>query len=159
PMTAAPRPAAPPSARATGCAPGPLSLPAPAPAAPDSGRPGRQPHGIVTAMTAWEYAMLRTQYRPPDAWTCTWIDPDGHQVATQEAELSALNRAGAEGWELIGRSEVLGGQVTHYTFKRPRLRVDSGAPVSANGRGSAPIASSHEFQQCMQQMTKLANDF
>lgn len=125
----------------------------------DSGRPGSQLHGIVTGVTTWEYALLRTKYHPPDTWTCMWICPDGRQIVTEEAELSALNRAGAEGWELVGRSDALGGQLTHYTFKRPRLRVDSSTAVSANGLGSASMASSPEFQQCMQQMTKLANDF
>ena len=133
--------------------------PSRAPAALASGRPGRRLRGIVTGVTTWEYALLRSQYHPPDRWTCTWICPDGRQIATEEPELSVLNRAGAEGWELVERSEALGGQVTHYTLKRPRLTVDSSTAVSANEPGSASTASSPEFQQCMQQMTKLANDF
>src|SRR5215469_11336385 len=113
-MTAAPAPSSPVVAASSRMRTRP-SVPAPRglrqPLA--SGRPGRQLHGIVTGVTPWEYALLRTQYHPPGTWTCTWICPDGRQIVTEEAELSALNRAGADGWELVGRSEALGGQLSH----------------------------------------------
>lgn len=60
----------------------------------------------------WEYAQLylhRDTMAPTSPWPRTrrWTGPDGaEQDLGAETVLAALNRLGAEGWELVGPPEV-----------------------------------------------------
>lgn len=83
-------------------------------------------------MVRWEYALLvrRRQAAKDDlGWeiTFTWYGPDGSMTDVSplgDTALSHLNRAGDQGWELVGMSEdtsLPGNNELHrYHLKRPK---------------------------------------
>jgi len=104
-------------------------------------------------MLKWEYALLvrRRQARLDDAgWelTFTWYGPDGAVLDVSpygDTALAHLNRAGAQGWELVSVTEdatMQGSSELHrYHLKRvlpsspPRQRIRN---VTRAGRRTAP---------------------
>jgi hypothetical protein len=72
----------------------------------------------VTSRTVWQYARLRGRYQPADhSWKYDWVSPDGAYEAVTSGDLEQLNRAGAEGWELVVAQ--VDERLVRYTFKRP----------------------------------------
>jgi len=86
-------------------------------------------------MNRWEYALLVRRRHPavPDTgWevSFTWYAPDGSMTdvtAYGDTALAHLNRAGAQGWELVSVTEdpTLPGhyELHRYHLKRPAPRV------------------------------------
>ena len=106
-------------------------------------------------MTLWEYALLEMgpgypSRRTPGTthWSATWYGPDGapspaeqpDAAVGQGAVLAAmLNRAGADGWELVNTSELTriedGNRhswvsSSSHIFKRPAHVRTGNAPVA-----------------------------
>ncbi|QDY10753.1 hypothetical protein FJK98_29370 [Micromonospora sp. HM134] len=97
-------------------------------------------------MLRWEYALLVRRRQPTASdlsWEVVfvWYGPDGSMTdvtAYGDTALAHLNRAGDQGWELVGMSEdpsLAGHNELHrYHLKRPKA---AGAPrqrIRAVGR-------------------------
>lgn len=55
----------------------------------------------MIAMTTWEYARIQLQVGTAAGVEIDWTGPDGNKVQTGWPNiLSALNEAGADGWEV-----------------------------------------------------------
>lgn len=85
-------------------------------------------NGVV--VTRWEYALLvRRRESEGRSWRITfiWYGPDGSRrelVDGGETALAYLNRAGADGWELVSAEEDVNNlegttEVHRYHLKRP----------------------------------------
>lgn len=73
-------------------------------------------------MAAWQYAQLWGEHKPGyTVWEWYWIRPDGTKKKCKSGELEEMNRAGADGWELIlfERGQDVHDYFRKYTFKRP----------------------------------------
>jgi hypothetical protein len=102
-------------------------------------------------MVSWEYALLVRRRQPQDSgWELifTWYGPDGSVLdvsAYGDTALAHLNRAGAQGWELVSVTDDGSMQDTvelhRYHLKRPsatrppRQRIRA---ASRTGRRPAP---------------------
>jgi hypothetical protein len=105
-------------------------------------------------MVRWEYALLvrRRQARTDDVgWelTFTWYGPDGVMLDVStygDTALAHLNRAGAQGWELVSMSEdtsMQGSSELHrYHLKRPARTVVSRQRIRGASRASRRYAAS-----------------
>jgi hypothetical protein len=101
-------------------------------------------------MLRWEYALLvrRRHARLDDAgWevTFTWYGPDGAVLDVTpygDTALAHLNRAGAQGWELVSVTEdpsMKGHSELHrYHVKRPVRRTVPRQRIRGAGRASRP---------------------
>jgi hypothetical protein len=99
-------------------------------------------------MLKWEYALLvrRRQAATQDiGWEVTfvWYGPDGTMTDVTpygDTSLAHLNRAGDQGWELVGMSEdpsLAGNNELHrYHLKRPKAAAPPRQRIRGAGRSA-----------------------
>ena len=115
------------------------------------------PAGYSAEMNVWQYAQLMVRYENRLAsapWTITWHGPnassqDQDTAGDYDHVVAELNRAGAQGWELVDVASLHAGDnrtvltsgtndwsITRYTFRRPydAAAVTSTGPIPQQGR-------------------------